>query len=116
MSEIHDLLEIIGDGNVEIVRLRKELAANAAETASLRAQVERLTQLLREVHGVMKSSDFTWDEYMDLQKRVEAAALEPTEERCANCHANDWVTAGFPVSREYCKNCGAARAALDTPT
>jgi hypothetical protein len=28
---------------------------------------------------------------------------------CANCGKNDWVSAGFPVSHEYCNSCGASR-------
>lgn len=32
-----------------------------------------------------------------------------TSKNCANCGANDWVMAGFPVANEYCKNCGAIR-------
>lgn len=45
--------------------------------------------------------------------RVEVASREAVEHSvqrtCANCGASDWVTAGYPVSREYCNKCGAIR-------
>ena len=47
-----------------------------------------------------------WDK--NVERKLQA--VEPSVQRtCANCGASDWVTAGFPVSREYCKRCGASR-------
>lgn len=28
---------------------------------------------------------------------------------CANCGANNWLSAGFPVTTQFCGNCGASR-------
>ena len=41
--------------------------------------------------------------------RQRESAQQSVQRTCANCGASDWVTAGFPVSREYCKRCGASR-------
>lgn len=42
-------------------------------------------------------------------RRAIEAAQQSVQRTCANCGASNWVTAGFPVSREYCKKCGASR-------
>lgn len=47
----------------------------------------------------------------DNQKRLACfEAVEHSVQRtCANCGADDWVSAGFPVTKCYCRNCGASR-------
>jgi hypothetical protein len=48
----------------------------------------------------------TWDK--EIVRKLQAVE-QSVQRTCANCGASDWVTAGFPVSREYCKKCGASR-------